>query len=252
LTISGIAVTGGQAGDFSQTNNCRSSLAGGASCTVNVSFAPTAGGSRSAALSFTDDALNNPQSVALAGTGQDFSVTVASSSQTVSPGGTATYSLNVSPDGGFNQMVQMSCTGAPAQSTCSVSPSSFTLNGSASQPVTVMVTTMQRSSGLPSPGFGPPSGGGYLLIWWFGTLVVSALSLASRHREWCRRWACVLGPVCLVGISMAITACGGGSSGGGTGGIQPGTYNLMVISNFTSGSTTLTHSTPLTLVVKSQ
>ncbi|HEY3713721.1 MAG TPA: choice-of-anchor D domain-containing protein [Jatrophihabitantaceae bacterium] len=54
-------------GDFSQTNNCGSSLAAGASCTVNVTFTPTASGSRTGNLSVTASGIVN--TVPLSGTG---------------------------------------------------------------------------------------------------------------------------------------------------------------------------------------
>jgi hypothetical protein len=44
-------------------------LAPGASCTMSVTFSPTAAGTRTAALTFTDNAPNSPQSVSLTGTG---------------------------------------------------------------------------------------------------------------------------------------------------------------------------------------
>jgi uncharacterized repeat protein (TIGR03803 family) len=40
LILSSIAITGANAGDFAQTNNCTSSLASGASCTISVTFTP--------------------------------------------------------------------------------------------------------------------------------------------------------------------------------------------------------------------
>jgi len=69
LSISSIAVTGTNAGDFSQSNTCGSSVAGGANCTISVTFKPTAAGSRSAAVSITDNATGSPQTVSLSGTG---------------------------------------------------------------------------------------------------------------------------------------------------------------------------------------
>jgi hypothetical protein len=79
LTISSVAVTGANAGDFAQTNTCPSSpatLAAGASCSIAVTFTPSAAGSRSAAVSVTDDAGGSPQSVALTGSGQAPAVTL--------------------------------------------------------------------------------------------------------------------------------------------------------------------------------
>jgi FG-GAP-like repeat/Abnormal spindle-like microcephaly-assoc'd, ASPM-SPD-2-Hydin/Divergent InlB B-repeat domain len=69
LTITGIAIAGSNAGDFSQTHTCTSSLAVGASCTISVSFKPTASGTRTAAVSITDNAAGSPQKIALSGSG---------------------------------------------------------------------------------------------------------------------------------------------------------------------------------------
>ena len=65
LTITSIQTTG----DFAQTNNCGSSLAGGAKCTINVTFTPTAMGSRTGTLSVNDNATPSPQTVSLSGSG---------------------------------------------------------------------------------------------------------------------------------------------------------------------------------------
>jgi len=64
--ISSVAVSG----DFLQTNSCGTSIAAGASCTVNVSFRPTASGTRTGTLTITSSATNSPTTVALTGTGQ--------------------------------------------------------------------------------------------------------------------------------------------------------------------------------------
>jgi hypothetical protein len=64
-TVSGVSVSG----DFQQSNTCGSSIAAGASCTVNVSFRPTASGSRTGTLTVTSNATNSPTTVALSGTG---------------------------------------------------------------------------------------------------------------------------------------------------------------------------------------
>jgi hypothetical protein len=64
--VSSVAVSG----DFLQTNSCGTSIAAGASCTVNVSFRPTASGTRTGTLTITSSATNSPTTVALTGTGQ--------------------------------------------------------------------------------------------------------------------------------------------------------------------------------------
>jgi hypothetical protein len=74
LTISGIAVSGGNSGDFAQTNTCGATLAPNASCTINVTFTPTNTGARSSSVQVTDNASSSPQSVSLSGTGTGFTV----------------------------------------------------------------------------------------------------------------------------------------------------------------------------------
>jgi hypothetical protein len=69
LTLTGITVTGTNASSFAQTNTCGTSLAGSASCTISVTFDPTAGGALAGTLSIADNALGSPQTVALTGTG---------------------------------------------------------------------------------------------------------------------------------------------------------------------------------------
>ena len=72
LTINSISLTGSNSGDFAQTNTCPispSTLAASASCTLNVSFTPSASGTRSASVSFNDNAAGSPQTVPLNGTG---------------------------------------------------------------------------------------------------------------------------------------------------------------------------------------
>lgn len=69
LTLTSIALAGTNPTSFTEMNNCPSSLAVSASCTVLASFAPTALSSRSSTLVFTDNANPVTQSVSLTGTG---------------------------------------------------------------------------------------------------------------------------------------------------------------------------------------
>ncbi len=64
-----IAILGANAGDFSYTTTCGTTLDPGFNCTVSVTFTPTATGARTAAVLFSDDAGGSPQSVSLTGTG---------------------------------------------------------------------------------------------------------------------------------------------------------------------------------------
>ena len=70
LAITSITVTGTGASSFVFANNCGTSLAVGANCTIHGHFAPTATGAVTAAVTITDSATGSPQSIRLSGTGQ--------------------------------------------------------------------------------------------------------------------------------------------------------------------------------------
>jgi hypothetical protein len=69
LSITSIALTGGEADDFVLTKGCGSSLAAGASCTLSISFKPASSGTKKEAITITDNASGSPQSVSLTGSG---------------------------------------------------------------------------------------------------------------------------------------------------------------------------------------
>jgi hypothetical protein len=69
LAITRIVVNGANAQDFSQTNNCSSSLPAGANCQIQVTFTPMSAGDKSASLQVSYVGSFSPQSVALSGTG---------------------------------------------------------------------------------------------------------------------------------------------------------------------------------------
>lgn len=69
LAIGGLTITGSNASDFLNSSTCGSSLAVGGSCAIHVTFTPSAAGSRTAALSLSDNASDSIQTISLSGTG---------------------------------------------------------------------------------------------------------------------------------------------------------------------------------------
>lgn len=61
---------------------------------------------------------------------EDFSISATPSAQTISSGHQAVYTITVTPITGLTGTIALSCTGAPPNSTCSVSPSTENLQGS--------------------------------------------------------------------------------------------------------------------------
>src|SRR5439155_1744040 len=68
LVVSGVTLGGTNPDQFAQTNTCTTVAAGG-SCTVSVTFTPSATDTRTAELSIASNAAGSPASVALSGTG---------------------------------------------------------------------------------------------------------------------------------------------------------------------------------------
>jgi FG-GAP-like repeat/Cep192 domain 4 len=156
LTISGIAAGGA----YAQTNTCGTSVAAGANCAISVTFTPASAGASSGALTITDNAPGSPQTVALSGTGTDFTVAPASgssSTSTVTAGQTATFNLAFSGTAGFSGTAALTCSGAPLLATCTINPSSLALSGTTPADTTVTITTTARGMVLPQTKVIPPA-----------------------------------------------------------------------------------------------
>jgi hypothetical protein len=69
LTISSVTLTGSYPGDYKFTNNCSTTVAAGASCTVTISFTPGASGNRNATLTVYDNVSSGTSSESLTGAG---------------------------------------------------------------------------------------------------------------------------------------------------------------------------------------
>jgi hypothetical protein len=132
----------------SGTNTCPASLGPGTSCTVGVVFAPTSAGAQSGTLSITSSTASARGSVALSGTGFDFSVAVSgSNTQTVAAGQIAYYTIAISPltnspGGNFT----FACGTLPAYALCIFDPSGETVATGGTGNVTVEISTGQSTT----------------------------------------------------------------------------------------------------------
>jgi hypothetical protein len=260
LAISNIAIAGTNSGDFTETSTCPASpttLAAGANCAIAVTFQPTATGTRSASVTVTDDAANSPQSASLTGVATDFSLSAATGSNcpsggncsvsaTVAAGQTATYDLQVGPVNGFTGTVTLGCTDALAKSTCTVSPTSATVNGTTTTAFTVTVTTTASSAlgpvSTPTTSRPPLQPMLNLRILFVLALLLAVSMVAARHS---RRRLLPISVLLIVSL-MWIASCGGGGSSGSGGG-NPGTPSGTV--TITGTSSGVNHSVSLNLTV---
>src|SRR5690349_3565380 len=65
LSITSIVASG----DFAQTDDCGSTVAAGRRCRITVAFTPKGTGTRSGAVTITDNAAGTPHELVLTGTG---------------------------------------------------------------------------------------------------------------------------------------------------------------------------------------
>lgn len=163
----------------------------------------------------------------------NFTLSAASSSSTVSAGGSATYTINVGQQNGFSSSVTLVCSIQAAGSSCSLSPSKAAPGISAK----LTVTTTAMSSRL------APRWSGWFYVLWlpFGAIVFGEISGTKTKKQ--RVAGLML--ICLLGLGMIIQlACGGGGTSSSTGTL-PGNYSITITG--TSGS--LQRSTMVSLTV---
>jgi len=139
-------------------------LAAGASCTISVTFTPTAAGTRVAAVTITDDAANSPQTVSLAGVGGavvlsptslSFAVQVVSTSSQPQPvtltnsGSTALAITGIAATVPFSQ-TNTCGTSVPAGNNCTISVT-FQPTNKGAQAGLLSVTDSDASSPQSAP-----------------------------------------------------------------------------------------------------
>lgn len=175
-----------------------------------------------------------------------FSVSASPTAITVSAGSSGTTKITVTPTNGFSQAVSFACSGLPAASTCSFSPSTVTPTGGTAATTTVTVATNVAAASLSRPASPRHSGAqaGTMLA-----LLLLGLGGVVRLR---RRALGMVFVLIFVALGLAVCGCGGGGGGGGNGGSGGGSKTPAGTSTVTVTATagTLTQSTTFTLTVQ--
>jgi hypothetical protein len=243
LNISSIGITG----DFGQTNDCGSTVAAAANCSISVTFSPTALGARSGTLTVTDNAFGSPHSVSLNGSGVSFSLgasATGSTSVTMTAGNTAVFNLQAQGLAGFSGPVALTanCGSVPKSSSCSLSVSTLQITGPTPSPFLLSVGTTADAQLLPFyPNGRIPSGREkFLLVVTALGLLFVLFSISDRLKE---RKQARFGIAFGIGFALlcfSLSSCSSGGSGGTTGntGTAPGTYTVTVTGSSQGASQT--------------
>ncbi|HEV2578044.1 MAG TPA: choice-of-anchor D domain-containing protein [Acidobacteriaceae bacterium] len=224
------------------SSSCDATLSPAASCNLIIVFSPTTAGAIAGTLTLTDDAPSGTQTTNVTGTGVDFSLASnGATSVTVVSGATATYPLLLTSLNGLSGSVALACSGAPANSICTVNPATANLGGTSTLSVTVQTGQTTAELRQPRSPFAPRNSGPVLAFF------ALPLAFALRRRQLPRL---LLAAIAVIALT-SLTGCGserlipnqGGPGGSST---PTGSYNLTV----SASAAGLTHSVNLTLTVQ--
>jgi len=220
-----------------QTDQCGTigSITAGSPCTESVTFNPTQVGQYTGSLTIADDTMGATVVVPLTGTGSDFLLAANPSSQNVTQGQSTSYTLTLTPEGGFTGTVQFSCSGSPSESTCPA-PNSVMLDGVHTSQVTFTVTTTAPSEGMLLPyqvTIGATAG---TVLNTLPFLATGVLMLGLRRNR--KNIGRLVGLITVLSVAFCLS-CGGGSSTPPpptNPGTPVGSYTLMLTASASGGT----------------
>jgi hypothetical protein len=239
LAITGKVVSG----DFailSEGDTCGETLPANSACTLQIAFTPTVSGTRTGTLTVTDNSVNSPHVMRLSGTGVDFALDPnGDTTVTIKSGQNAVFPLLLSPAAGIPSKVVASftCTGAPQNATCNVTPSTVGLDTTTTVSLTVLTGVVSSSISA-----------GHRILSFVALLPVGLLAIGRMRLSSIARLIVLC---CMVGAD----GCGAGRLIPGTGGSSPtlptqvtpaGTYAITV----SAAGGELTRTVNLVLIVQ--
>jgi hypothetical protein len=250
LLIGSLKISGPNAADFSQTNNCGAKVPADSSCTVTVIFTPSTAGTENAAITLTDNAVPSTQMIPLSGVGVSgttsftFMPAPGTTTQvTITGGSTAQFTIMLNPSASSVGPVSFACTGNPPTTLCAVTPSSGTLTGST--PITLVVTL--RTNCITSlappiefrPGLPPMMPPQVVVLWLLSLLGLAVVRKFAPQTRLARVAPAVAMLLLTVIMPLFGTGCGSGASVIAVPGqptTPPGLYTITITG--TSGAVT--------------
>ncbi|GGG99797.1 hypothetical protein GCM10011586_14210 [Silvibacterium dinghuense] len=183
----------------------------------------------------------------------DFTVTASPSSLSTSPGDYVSSTITITPENGFSELVTLSCSGNPATTTCTFSPTTVTPTNGNAVTSTLQIQTTSASGNLSR--LAAPADG-KRVAWALagpGILALAGLGALRRRNAGVFRMMGVL--ALLVAGSFGMSACSTryaylNKGPSPTGGTAAGTYTIAIAAYGNNGSSVTSHTIDITLTVK--
>jgi hypothetical protein len=211
-------------------------LSGGSATYATSSFTTT--GTQTITVSYSGDANTQASSASLSQV-VNAAFTLApdgggNTTLTVKAGQTVSAPINVTGAAGFSGAVNFACTGLPANASCSFSPASINVSGTAAVPTLLTVNTAASSTASQlMRGFGA-----------YGLAFAGLILLLPRRHKGNRVWAMLICVSALAAFGLSgCSSAGGPASAAQT---ATGTYNFTV----TASSGNVQSQSAYTLVVQ--
>lgn len=201
-------------------------------------------GSHSLTASYSGDThFASSNSTALNEAVTDFQVALTPATQTVAAGSPASYSLTVTPLGGFTGTISLTCSGLPSLASCNAQTVTVS-SGSASQTITIATaapsTAMSVVRRVAFSGYTLLAGCTLCFGWMRRTLRISSHFL-------------LLFLIPVLPLALCISGCGGSGTpakNSGAPGTPSGTSAITITATFIQNGLTVTHVATGTLVVQ--
>lgn len=243
VTITGTNFTGTTAVSFNGVS-ATFTVNNSGTVTATVPFGATTG---PIVVTTLDGTATNATNFTITPGGPPFGLGSTPSSQTVSAGGSTSYTVVISRAAGFNDNLTFSVSGLPGATTASFSPNPTSGNSS-----TMTVITTARAQLVSWPTLWPPPVNFSVRAWPLGAiclLVMVLLAVRDRSRRHIPRWVFAAGAFAV----LLCIGCGGGSAPPPPPppppGTPPGTFTITVTAT-SSNSSVQPVSMPVTLIVK--
>jgi len=221
---------------FFDTTNCPPNIYPSTPCSIAVSYTPFGSGVQSGTLSFWQLAgLGQWQvSIPVTGTATDFGLAAqGATAANITAGQSATFNVNAT-DAGYVGSAALTCSGAPLNANCTISPSTLMLTGSGTQALSVMVKTSGATATLIEQQriirAALTSGE------WLSLACVVILFEGKRRNP--GQVVFQLAVALLIAVALTASSCGGGGSGSSGPGTSPvststpsGSYTITVTAN---------------------